>query len=92
MIIPEVDIDNVQKLENLQKIARDSKGEHCLILHLMSPKFGEVIAQCGDDFGIAYEPPVIKKVEALFGANCIKPSNRTIRQNKSRASSQMDYV
>ena len=91
VIIPEADIDNVQKLENLQKIARDSKGEHDLILHLMSPKFGEVIAQCGADYGIAYEPPVIKKVEALFGANCIKPSNRTIRQNKSR-SSQMDYV
>ena len=89
--IPEEDIDNVQKLETLQQIARDNKGEHDLILHLMSPKFGEVIAQCGSAYGIAYEPPVIEKVEALFGANCIKPSNRTIRQNKGRAS-QMDYV
>lgn len=89
--IPEEDIDNVQKLETLQQIARDNKGEHDLILHLMSPKFGEVIAQCGSAYGIAYEPPVIEKVEALFGANCIKPSNRTIRQNKGRAS-HMDYV
>jgi len=89
--IPEEDIDNIQKLETLQQIARDNKGEHDLILHLMSPKFGEVIAQCGSAYGIAYEPPVIEKVEALFGANCIKPSNRTIRQNKGRAS-QMDYV
>ena len=89
--IPEEDIDNVQKLETLQQIARDNKGEHDLILHLMSPKFGEVIAQCGSAYGIAYEPPVIEKVEALFGENCIKPSNRTIRQNKGRAS-QMDYV
>ncbi len=89
--IPEEDIDNVQKLETLQQIARDNKGEHDLILHLMSSKFGEVIAQCGSAYGIAYEPPVIEKVEALFGANCIKPSNRTIRQNKGRAS-QMDYV
>ena len=89
--IPEEDIGNTQKLEALQQIARENRGEHDLILHLMSPKFGEVIAQCSSAYGIAYAPPVIEKVEGLFGANCIKPSNRTIRQNKSRAS-QMDYV
>ena len=89
--IPEADIDNVEKLETLQQIARANKGELDLILHLMSPSFGEVIARCGAAYTIAYAPTVIEQVERLFGKNCIKPSNRTIRQSKGRAS-QMDYV
>ena len=89
--IPEADIDNIEKLETLQQIARANKGELDLILHLMSPSFGEVIARCGAAYTIAYAPTVIEQVERLFGKNCIKPSNRTIRQSKGRAS-QMDYV
>ena len=89
--IPEADIDNVEKLETLQQIARANKGELDLILHLMSPSFGEVIARCGAAYTIAYAPTVIEQVERLFGKNCIKPSNRTMRQSKGRAS-QMDYV
>ena len=89
--IPEADIDNIEKLETLQQIARANKGELDLILHLMSPSFGEVIARCGAAYTIAYAPTVIEQVERLFGKNCIKPSNRTMRQSKGRAS-QMDYV
>ena len=89
--IPEADIDNTEKLEKLQEIARANRGKNDLILRLMTPSYGEVIAQCGKKYNVAYKPQVIKEVEQLFGANCIKPSNRTIRGNKSRTS-QMDFV
>ena len=89
--IPESDLENTKKLEALQEIARANRGEHDLILRLMSPRYGEVIARCGEKYNVAYKPQVIEQVEGLFGADCIKPSNRTIRRNKSRIS-QMDYV
>ena len=89
--IPESDLENTQKLEALQKIARANSGEHDLILRLMSPRYGEVIARCAQKYNIAHEPQIIEQVEGLFGENCIKPSNRTIRGKKKRTS-QMDFV
>ena len=89
--IPEADIDNTEKLEKLQEIARANRGQNDLILRLMTPRYGEVIARCAKKYNVAYKPQVIKEVEQLFGANCIKPSNRTIRGNKGRTS-QMDFV
>ena len=89
--ISESDLGDTAKLEALQKIAHANKGKHDLILRLMSSHYGEVIARCGEKYNVAYEPRVIEQVEQLFGENCIKPSNRTIRGNKSRAS-RMDFV
>lgn len=89
--IPESDLENTEKLEALQEIARANKGDHDLILRLMSSRYGEVIARCAQKYNIAYEPQIIEQVEELFGENCIKPSNRTIRGKKSRTS-QMDFV
>ena len=89
--IPESDIENSEKLERLREIARANKGDLDLILRLMSPRYGEVIARCAQKYSMAYEPQVIEQVEGLFGENCVKPSNRTIRGNKSRTS-QMDFV
>lgn len=89
--ISESDIDNVEKLQTLQQIARANKGDLDLILHLMSPRYGEVIARCGAAYTIAYAPTVIEQVERLFGENCIKLSNRTMRQSKNLAS-QVDFV
>ena len=89
--IPESDVENVEKLEKLQEIARANKGDLDLILRLMSPRYGEVIARCAQKYSLANEPQVIEQVERLFGENCVKPSNRTIRGNKSRTS-QMDFV
>ena len=89
--ISESDLENTEKLEALQKIARANKGEHDLILRLMSPRYGEVIARCAQKYNIAYKPQIIEQVEGLFGEDCIKPSNRTIRGKKSRTS-QMDFV
>lgn len=89
--ILEADLDNVQKLETLQKIARANKGDNDLILRLMSRHYGEVVVQCGTAYTIAYAPTVIEQVERLFGENCIKPSNRTLRQSKGRVS-HMNYV
>ncbi|MYB01216.1 DNA polymerase III subunit alpha, partial [Candidatus Poribacteria bacterium] len=89
--IPESDLENAEKLEALQKIARANKGDHDLILRLMSPRYGEVIARCDRKYNVAYKPQIIEQVEGLFGENCIKPSNRTIRGKKSRTS-QMDFV
>ena len=89
--IPESDIENTEKLEALQEIARANKGDHDLILRLISPRYGEVIARCAQKYNVAYKPKIIEQVEGLFGENCIKPSNRTIRGKKSRTS-QMDFV
>ena len=89
--ISESDLENKEKLEALQKIARTNRGQNDLILRLMSPRYGEVIAQCGRKYNVAYIPQVIEQVEKLFGENCIKPSNRTIRGNKNRISG-MDFV
>ena len=89
--IPEADLENTEKLEALQEIARANKGDHDLILRLMSSHYGEVIARCARKYNIAYEPQIIEQVEELFGEDCIKPSNRTIRGKKSRTS-QMDFV
>ena len=89
--IPESDLENSKKLEALQEIARANRGEHDLILRLMSSRYGEVIARCAQKYNIAYEPKIVEQVEGLFGENCIKPSNRTIRGKKKRTS-QMDFV
>ena len=89
--IPESDLENADKLEALQEIARANKGDHDLILRLMSTRYGEVIARCDRKYNIAYKPQIIEQVEGLFGENCIKPSNRTIRGKKNRTS-QMDFV
>ena len=91
MTIPETDLENTEKLEALQKIARANRGRNDLILRLMTPRYGEVIARCAQKYKVAYKPQVIEKVEQLFGENCIKPSNRTIRGGKNR-SSYTDFV
>ena len=89
--ISESDLENTEKLEALQEIARANKGDHDLILRLMSSRYGEVIARCAQKYNIAYKPQIIEQVEGLFGENCIKPSNRTIRGKKNRTS-HMDFV
>ncbi|MDE0683332.1 MAG: OB-fold nucleic acid binding domain-containing protein, partial [Candidatus Poribacteria bacterium] len=91
VMIPEADLENTEKLEALQEIARANRGDHDLILRLMSSRYGEVIARCAQKYNIAYKPQIIEQVEGLFGENCIKPSNRTIRGKKNRTS-QMDFV
>ena len=91
VIIPESDLGNTEKLEALQRIASANKGKLNLILRLMSPRYGEVIAQCAQKYSIANEPQVIEQVEKLFGENSAKPSNRTIRLNKKNAS-QIGFV
>ena len=89
--IPESDVENVEKLERLKEIVRANKGDLDLILRLISPRYGEVIARCAQKYSVAYAPQVIEQVEGLFGENSVKPSNLTIRGNKSRTS-HMDFV
>lgn len=91
VIIPESDLENTEKLEALQKIARANKGELDLILRLMSPRYGEVIAKCAQKYSVAHQPAVIEQVEKLFGENSVKLSNRTIRSN-NRNASQISFV
>ncbi len=91
VIIPESDLENTEKLEALQQIASANKGELDLILRLMSPRYGEVIAKCAQKYSVANKPAVIEQVEKLFGENSVKPSNRTIRSNK-RNTSQIGFV
>ncbi|MXV84150.1 DNA polymerase III subunit alpha [Candidatus Poribacteria bacterium] len=89
--IPESDVENVEKLERLKEIVRANKGDLDLILRLISPHYGEVIARCAQKYSVAYTPQVIEQVEGLFGENSVKPSNLTIRGNKSQTS-HMDFV
>lgn len=89
--IPESDVENVEKLERLKEIVRANKGDLDLILRLISPHYGEVIARCAQKYSVAYTPQVIEQVEGLFGENSVKSSNLTIRGNKSRTS-HMDFV
>ena len=89
--IPEADVENVEKLERLKEIVRANKGDLDLILRLISPHYGEVIARCAQKYSVAYAPQVVEQVEGLFGENSVKPSNLTIRGNKSRTS-HMDFV
>ena len=89
--IPESDLDNLDKLKSLKDIALANRGKLDLILRLMSPRFGEVITQCGSTYKIADAASIFKQVEDLFGENCIKRSNRTKRGKGNRVS-RMNYV
>ena len=91
VMIPESDLENIEKLEALQRIADANKGKLDLILRLMSPRYGEVIARCAKKYNVAHEPAVIEQIEKLFGENSVKPSNRTIRSSK-RNTSQIGFV
>ena len=91
VIIPESDLENTEKLEALQRIANANKGKLDLILRLMSPRYGEVVARCAQKYNVAHEPAVMEQIEELFGENSVKPSNRTIRSNK-RNVSQIGFV
>jgi len=89
--IPEADLENSEKLQALHEIARANSGELDLILRLSSSRYGQVIARCSQKYNVAYKPQIIEQVEQLFGENCIKPSNRTLRVNKGR-SSHMNFM
>ncbi|MCE2401379.1 DNA polymerase III subunit alpha [Candidatus Poribacteria bacterium] len=91
VIIRESDLDNLNKLKTLKEIALANKGDLHLILRLMSPRFGEVIARCGLNYKITDNDSVFKQVENLFGENCIKRSNRTKPKNGNR-STRNGYV
>ena len=93
VIISESDLDNLEKLKALKEIVSANSGQLDLILRLMSPRFGEVIARGGLNYKITDEASVFKQVENLFGENCIKRSNRTKPKNKnSKRTSRQDYV
>ena len=89
--IPESDLDNLDKLKSLKDIALSNRGKLDLVLRLMSPRFGEVITQCGSKYKITDADSIFKQVEDLFGENCIKRSNRTKRGKGNRVS-RMNYV
>lgn len=91
VLIPEDDIDNLEKTKQLKEIALANKGDLHLVLRLMSPRFGEVIARCSSNYKIAYKDEVLEQVENLFGKDSIKRSNRTKPKNGNR-NSRMNYV
>ena len=91
--ISEEDVPNQAKMEALQKISQEQRGDCDLILRLMSSKFGgEVIAQCSQRFNINYTPEIISRIENLFGSDCAKPSNRTTRAAEKTTYSTVDAV
>ena len=71
--ISESDVVNQEKLNALQGICMRARGDHDLILRLLTPKYGEVIAQCGSRYNIAYPSQTVSEIEALFGSDSVKP-------------------
>ena len=76
------DLENRVKLDQLNQICNANRGEYNLVLRLAAPKFGEIIAQCGQRFNLPYTETITREVENLFGNGSIKPSNRTKRNGK----------
>jgi DNA polymerase-3 subunit alpha len=89
--ISENDATNQEKLDTLRGICLRAKGDRDLILRLLTPKYGEVIAQCSARHNIAYPSQTVSEIEALFGSDSVKPSNRTTRVGE-KTSSVMSYV
>ena len=90
--IPEADIANQEKMEALQAICSQHSGDNDLILKLAYPRYGEVVAQCSPKYNVSYEPTLVAEVEALFGDNSVKPSNRTTRVGERTNGSSVSYV
>ena len=82
ILIANEDLENQVKLDQLNQICNDNRGEHNLVLRLAAPKFGEIIAQCGQRFNLPYTETITREIEDLFGNGSIKPSNRTKRNGK----------
>ncbi|MCZ6677626.1 MAG: DNA polymerase III subunit alpha [Candidatus Poribacteria bacterium] len=89
--IPEADIDNLDKIHELQQVCLQHRGEYDLILRFTAPKYGEVIAQSSSRYNLSYDDEVISEIEALFGSNCVKTSNRTMRVGE-RSQPSMSFV
>ena len=89
--ISESDATNQEKLDALRSICVRTDGDRDLILRLLTPKYGEVIAQCGSRYNISY-PQTVSEIEALFGSDSVKPSNRTTRVGEKPTGSVMGYV
>ena len=90
--IPEADIANQEKMDALLTICSQHGGDNDLILKLPYPRYGEVIAQCSPKYSVAFEPALVTEVEALFGYDSIKPSNRTTRVGERTNGSSVSYV
>ena len=89
--ISETDATNQEKLDALRSICLREKGDHDLILRLLTPKYGEIIAQCSARYNISYPSQTVSEIEALFGNDSVKPSNRTTRVGE-KPSSVMSFV
>ena len=79
VVIQECDIDNQEKLELLQQIAKDHQGKKNLVLHLKTTNYGTVIARSSGDYKMDYSPKIVNKIEELFGKGCVIPTNRNKR-------------
>jgi DNA polymerase-3 subunit alpha len=90
--IAETDIANQEKIDALQTICLRGRGDHDLILRLINPRYGEVIAQCSARYNISYAPKIVSEIEALFGSDSVKPSNRTTRVGEKSQYSTMNFV
>ena len=91
--IQESDLENEDKLKSLKEIALANRGKLDLVLRLMTPRFGEVIMRCNANYKISDSESVFSQVEALYGEDCIKRSNRTKPKKKNnRRNSRRSYV
>ncbi len=93
--IQESDLENQDKLKSLKNIALANRGNLDLVLRLMTPRFGEVIARCSSQYKISDSETVFSQVTDLYGENCIKRSNRTKpkkKKNNNRRNSRRSFV
>ena len=93
VLISESDIENLDKMNAFREIVSTNRGNLDVVLRLMSPRFGEVIARCGSKYKIEKTDSVFEQVENLFGEDSIKCSNRTKPKKKNgNRFARMDYV
>ncbi len=90
--VPEADVANQEKMERLLAICNQHDGDNDLILRLPYPRYGEVVAQCSPKYNVSYEPELVAEVEALFGNDSVKRSNRTTRVGERTNGSSVSYV
>ena len=79
-------------MERLLAICNQHDGDNDLILRLPYPRYGEVVAQCSPKYNVSYEPELVAEVEALFGNDSVKRSNRTTRVGERTNGSSVSYV
>ena len=80
---------NKNTMTSLKEICKQHKGEHDLVLHLMTQEHGEVVLQT-NNIKVSYNDNFVTQMEEFLGENTAKTSNYSVRPG--RQSQRVQYV